>query len=181
MTLGNALPYGLRDVKVRSLGTDGATPGTAVDLPAARVFKFSDTEDFTTLRGDDVDQAEHGSGPTVEWELEHGGISMEAYAIMAGGTVSSSGTTPNQVKTYKKLNTDSRPYFKAEGQSINDNGGDTHGIVYRAKATSAIEGTFQDKEFWVTNAKGKGIGSLESGKTGEVYDFVQNETATAIT
>jgi hypothetical protein len=181
MTLGNALPFGLRDVKVRSLGADGATPGTAVDFPIARVFKFSETEDSTVLRGDDADQASHGSGPTLDWELENGGLSMEAYAIIAGGTVTSSGTTPNQVKTYKKLNTDSRPYFKVEGQSINDNGGDTHGIVFRAKANAAIEGSFQDKEFWVTNAKGRGFGSLESGKVGEVYDFVQNETATAIT
>jgi hypothetical protein len=175
-----AQPFGLRDVKLTPLGADGSTPGTAVDLPASQTFSFTEAEDFSTLRGDDEEKANHGSGPHVEWELDAGGISLEAYAVMAGGTVTLSGVTPNVKKTYKKLTSQQRPYFKAEGQAISDNGGDFHGLVYKAKATDSLEGSMEDGSFFVTKASGTGIASTEATHTGELYDFVHNETATAI-
>jgi hypothetical protein len=175
-----ALPYGLRDVQLTPLGVDGATPGTMVDLPASQTLSFSETEDFEELRGDDTVQASHGSGPVVEWELESGGISLEAYATMAGGTVVTTGVSPNVSKRYTKQTTDARPYFKIEGRAINDNGGDFHGIIYRAKADGSLEGTLEDATFWVTSASGKGYGSLEAGTLDRVYDFIHNETAMEI-
>lgn len=181
MPLGNALPFGLRDVRLTPLGANGATPGTAVDLPVSRTLSFSEDEDFEDLRGDDTLVASHGSGPTVSWDLEAGGISLEAYAVMAGGAVVSSGTTPAMKKVYTKLITDGRPYFKIEGQSINDNGGDFHCVIYRAKATESLEGEMSDGSFWLTSASGKGYGSLEAVPIGKVYEFTHNETAIAIT
>lgn len=175
-----ALPYGLRDVKLTPLGADGATPGTAVDLPASQTLSFSETEDFEELRGDDTVQASHGSGPVVEWELESGGISLEAYQVMASGAIVASGTTPNEKETYTKFTTDARPYFKIEGQAISDNGGDFHGIIYRAKADDSLDGELSDGTFWISSASGKGYGSLEATHTDKVYSFVHNETATAI-
>lgn len=175
-----ALPYGLRDLKVTPLGADGATPGTAVDLPFMQTLEFNETEDFEKLRGDDADQASHGSGPRVEWSLEAGGISLEAYAAINGGTVTTSGTTPNIKKTYSAAITKVKPSFKVEGQVISDNGGDMHAVVYRCKVTGNIGGSFGDGKFFVTSAEGEGYGSLESGSTGKLYDFVHNETATAI-
>jgi hypothetical protein len=180
MPLGNSLPYGLRDVKITPLGADGKTPGTPIDLPVARTFSFSETEDFEELAGDDQKQATHGAGPVVEWSLESGGISLEAYAAIAGGTVTTSGVTPAQVKTYKKKTTDVRPSFKVEGQAISDSGGDLHGIVYRAKADGSLEGEMAQGAFWLSSASGKGYGSLEAASLDELYDFVQNETAVAI-
>lgn len=181
MALANkALPFGLRDLKLTPLGADGATPGASVDLPASRKLTFRDTETFTELRGDDTVQASHGDGVTVEWELEGGGISLEAYQVMAGGVVSSTGVSPNVVKTYRKTITDARPYFRIEGQSINDNGGDFHCVIYRAKADSSLEGEQADATFWLTSASGKGYGSLVAGQEGRAYDFVHNETTTAI-
>jgi hypothetical protein len=181
MTLAvKALPFGLRDLKLIPLGSDGATPGASVDLPVSRKLTFKDTESFQELRGDDAVEASHGGGVTVEWELEGGGISLEAWAVMAGGVVSSTGVSPNVIKTFRKTVTDIRPYFKIEGQSINDNGGDFHCLIYRAKADSSLEGEQADEGFWLTAASGKGYGSLEAGKTGRAYDFVHNETAVAI-
>lgn len=170
-----ALPYGLRDVKVRSISSSG-TVGTSVDLPASRTFTFTDTADFETLRGDDVDIASHENGAKVNWDLEHGGISLEAYAIFAGGVVTSSGTGATAVKTYSKTSSHSRPYFQVEGQALNDNGGDLHGVIYKAKATGDIEGSFEEGAFRVTSLSGE---SYADG-TGKVYDFVQNASVTAI-
>jgi hypothetical protein len=173
-----AIPYGLRDVKLKPFPATGETPlGTAVDLPASRIFSFAENEDFEELRGDDTVVATHGNGPTVNWSLEAGGISLDAYKVIAGGTVTTSGVTPNEKKMYSKLGTDSRPYFQAEGQVISDNGGDLHGIVYKAKAEGEIGGQFEDATFFLTGASGRGLPRISDSK---VYDFVQNETAAAI-
>lgn len=176
MPVGTSLPFGLRDVKVAPINAAG-TVGTMVDLPNAQTMSFSENEDFTTLRGDDRNVAKRGQGASIEWELESGGISLEAYAIMNGGVVTSTGTTPNQKKSYTKLDTDSRPDFWVEGQAMSESGGDFHMVFYRNKSDGGIEGELADGEFWVSDASGSSIGRLSDGK---LYDFVQNETAVAI-
>lgn len=176
------LPFGLRDVRLTPFTTPAATAyGTGVDLPVARTFSFSETEDFEELRGDDIVAASHGAGPVLEWELESGGLSFEAFKVMAGGTVTETGTTPAQKKVFSKLATDARPYFKSEGQAISDSGGDVHGLVYKCKADGSLEGEFGNGAFFLTAASGKGYASSVVADLNKLYDFVQNETAVAIT
>lgn len=176
MTLSTIpLPFGLRDVKVTPL--TGGAAGTSVDLPNAQTMQFSEAEDTEQLRGDDGLVAIHGKGPTVDWQLGAGGISLEALAVMNGGTVTTTGVTPNQIKTYSKKGTDSRPYFRAEGQSISDSGGDFHVVLYKCKSTGNVTGEQTDGSFWVTGASGTALPTTSDSK---LYDFVQNETATAI-
>lgn len=176
MPLGNTLPFGLRDVKLYPLDATG-TRGTGVDLPVSRTFGFKETTSSEELAGDDIIQGAHDYDPKVEWELEAGGISLEAYVILAGGTITASGTAPAQKKSYTKLTTDRRPYFEVEGQAISDSGGDMHAIVYRCKADGDLDGKFENGAFFLTKASGKGYGRLDNAK---LYDFVQNETAAAI-
>lgn len=170
-----ALPYGLRDVKITPYD-DAGNLGTAVDLPNAQTFSFEEAEEFTELRGDDKRVAVRGQGPSVNWSLESGGISLAAYKVLAGGTVTESGVAPNTKRTYAKKATDARPYFKVEGQAISDSGGDFHAVVYKCKADGSLEGELSDGEFWVTSCDGSAI----AGAADALYDFVQNETATAI-
>lgn len=177
MPLGNTLPFGLRDVKLYAVDATGTRTGTAVDLPVARTFSFKETVSSEQLVGDDVIQGSHEYNPVIEWELEAGGYSLEAYAMLAGGTVTSTGTTPAQIKTFSKKNTDSRPYFEVEGQAISDSGGDMHCVCYRVKCDGDLDGKFENGNFAMTKASGKGYGRLSDGK---LYDFVQNETAVAI-
>ena len=177
-----ALPYGIRDTKVTPYTTAAAdvlaTPSK--DIPNAQKFSFSEAEDFEELRGDDKVIAIRGKGPSVEWEMESGGISLSAYAAMGGGLVATTGVTPAQVTTYTKKATDVRPYFRAEGQAINDNGGDFHTVLYRSRASEKLEGELADGSFWVTGASGVTLPSLITAKIDVLYEFVFNETALAI-
>lgn len=182
MTLSSqVIPYGLRDLKVTPYTdfTALTLAGSSIDLPVAQTFQFTDSEDFTDLRGDDRLQTSHGAGSQVDWELGAGGISLEAYAALNGGTVTTTGVTPNQVKTYSKNITDQKPPFRLEGQSISDSGGDFHCIVYRCKVTGDVTGSMEDAKFWITGAKGTGYANLAS-PVGRLYDFVQNESVVAI-
>lgn len=173
-----ALPYGLRDIKIATL--NGAVRGPLVDLPNARTLSFSESEEFEELRGDDKVVTSRGSGAAVTWDMESGGIALEAYVILNGGSLVESGVAPTSTKTYSKKSTDSRPYFFAEGQAISDSGGDFHARLFRCKSTEGVEGELSDGSFWLTSASGIALGSLEAGSEDVIYEFVQNEVATAI-
>jgi hypothetical protein len=113
----------------------------------------------------------------VDFDLEAGGISLAAYKVIAGGTSTTSGVSPNTVTTHNKKSTDSRPYFQVEGQAISDSGGDVHVLLYRCRVTGDISGEMADGAFWLTGCSGRAIGDVDDN----VYDMIINETATAIT
>lgn len=180
-----AIPFGLRDIKLIPYTDLTATTldTTLIDLPVARTLSFSEAEDFEDLRGDDELITSHGSGASVEWELESGGISLEALVALSGGTLTTSGVDPATTKTYRKKTGDQKPFFCLIGQSISDSGGDLHCIIYRAKVTDNVEGEFGDQEFFLTSASGKGFGSRRTApadELGTVYDFVHHQTITDI-
>jgi hypothetical protein len=178
--VGESLPYGLRDIKLTAYTNATTLAGTAVDLPNGRTMSFEEAEDFEELRGDDKVVATRGKGPAVNWELEAGGVSLEALVVLNGGTLTSSGVSPAQKKTYQKKATDARPEFKAEGQAISESGGDFHVVLYRCKSTGGVSGSMGDGSFFITSCKGQALPSRVTANLDALYDFVQNETAVAI-
>ena len=174
-----ALPYGMRDIKLTPITANvaaGITYGTMVDLPASRTLSWSQSEDFEQLRGDDTVVAERGNGPLIEWELEGGGISLDAKAVLDGSVNTTSGVSPNAVKTNAMLGTTAKPYFRIDGMAINDNGGDTKVILYRCKATGGVEGEFSEGSFTLTSASGNGYPNADD----KLMDILHAETSTAI-
>jgi hypothetical protein len=171
------LPYGIRDIKLTPFTDTSGTilAAVSVDLPYARTLSFTETEDFNELRGDDRVVAQHGSGPTVEFEFESGGLPFQAFKVMAGGTITETGTEGSAKRVYSKKSTDQRPYFRIEGQAISDSGGDVHTVIYKAKCTDDLSGEFTDGDFFLTSAKGVGIGDAEDN----LYDFISNDVVTA--
>lgn len=177
--LPTPLPYGLRDVKLTpyadALGT--ILGDESVDLPNAQTFTFSEAEEFQELRGDDAVVTTHGQGSTVDWSLESGGIALEAWVVMTGGEIIEGGTTPDRNVIFRKKGSAVRPYFRVEGQSISDSGGDVHAIVYRCRVNGTLGGDFSDGAFFITSANGVGLPLLEEATDNDLlYDFVQNET-----
>jgi hypothetical protein len=179
MALSESLPYGIRDIKLTPVSVSGVV-GTSVDLPNARTLSFEEAEEYEELRGDDKVVATRGNGPSVSWELESGGISLEALVVLNGGTCTVTGVTPNQIKKYVKKAADARPEFKAEGQAISEGGGDLHTVIWRAKATDGVSGEFSDGGFFLTSASGTALPSKTTGSLDTLYEFVQNETAVPI-
>ena len=164
-------PFGLRDIKLTNIGGT-----TQVDLPSAQKMTFSERLTSGELRGDDVTKSIVAITDALEWELEAGGISLEAYAIMTGRTLVSAGTTPSRTVTMTAVAGDNYPYFKIYGKSVGDiSTDDIHVLVYKAKLTSPLEGEFSDTNFFVTKCAGVAI---DNGT--KIFDIVQNETAAAL-
>ncbi|MGI0002442.1 MAG: hypothetical protein ACRD42_05120 [Nitrososphaeraceae archaeon] len=181
MVLGVAYPFGLRDVKVWPItNVVTETLGTMQDLPASRTFAFTEAEAFEELRGDDKLILSRGTGAQVNWDLEAGGLHIDVYKTLFGGVVTDSGVTPNQIKKIRKKSTESRPYFKIEGQAISDTGGDVHGVVFRCRATGDVEGSFADATFYLTKGTGTGFPSQAAASIDALYDLIYNETEAAI-
>jgi hypothetical protein len=160
-------PFGLRDVKV--VGSSGS----AVDLPSARTLSFNERVRSGELSGDDKTVAVVAYADAVEWQLEAGGISLEAYAELTGRSVVTAGTTPNQTKTLTGDGGDVFPYVKVYGKSIGDGDDDVHVKIWKAKVMN-IQGQFADGEFFVTQCNGVAISDGVNG----LFEIVQNETAT---
>jgi len=183
-----SLPYGLRDVKILPYtDLEADTFGVSlVDLPNAQTFQWNESEDFDELRGDDKTVTSHGKGAKIEWELDSGGLSIDAYTSLAGGEAVSSGISPNQRTRYRKGTNDQRPFFTVIGQAISDSGGDLHTIVWLCRVTGNLEQSFKDGEFMIPGASGIGYPCRVTGNVDgdpildSVYDIIQHETATAI-
>ena len=161
-------PFGLRQIALYNADGTGK-----LLLPAAlmmHVTPLVETARFTA-DGHLVGAAALVSG--AEWELEAGGISLEALAKLTGGTANQVGSTPNRTLTLSLDAGAQMPYLRISGRAVSDTG-DVICRLYRAKV-EALEGTFRDGEFWVSYAKGVAVtnGSV-------VYEFVQQETAAAL-
>lgn len=176
-----ALPYGIRDIKltpyIDALGT--ILGPTSVDLPYAQTMSFAEAEEFEELRGDDKLITTHGQGAQVDLSLESGGISLAAWKVLSGGSLVEEGVAPNRRVRLRKRSSDVRPYWKAEGQSISDSGGDLHVVVYRCRLNGDLSGDFADGQFFVTSASGLGL-PLVDDTNDLLYDFIQNEQKSAI-
>ena len=173
------LPYGLRQVMVAPLGAADLI-GTKVALPTAQTLSLTEGTDSVVLRGDDKQVAIRDTGAAVTWELEEGGISLDAYAVIAGGTIVNSGTAPNQKRVYTKKGADVRPYFYIEGRALSESGGDFHVRIPKAKADGDLKGEMGDQQFWVTSFAGSAVATTSAADTDIIYEFTQNETAAVI-
>ncbi|MCX6786845.1 MAG: hypothetical protein NTU85_03490 [Candidatus Kaiserbacteria bacterium] len=146
------------------------------DLPVARTLKFGERLKSGELKGDDAIAAVVAFSEAVEWELEAGGISLEAYALLSGRTAVEAGTTPTWTYTLTGRSQASFPYVKIYGKALGAGIDDLHCRLLKCKVTGNVEGSLADGEFWVTKCKGIAI---DDGSVG-IFQFVQNETATTL-
>lgn len=164
-------PYGLSDIKLTSI--DGLTQ---VDLPAATKLSFKERVKSAEGVGDDKLDTVVSVREGIEWELESTGLPLEALALMYGISTSTTGSTPNQVKTLTAAGAVRLPYFKIYGKSLGEGDDDVHCIIYKAKVTEGQDSPLNYGELQKTTIKGLGI---DDGSNG-IYDWVQNETAAAL-
>ena len=167
---GTTRPFGLRQITVVPLPS-----GTAVALPAAMTLSFKEALTSGELRGNDATVSVVAITDKVEWELEAGGISLEAIKVMTGRTITLTGTTPNQINTVLARAGDTYPWFKIYGKSVGDGADDVHVLIYKAKLTDGLEGEFKDGEFFIQACSGIAV---DDGS--KLYEIVQNETATTV-
>lgn len=181
MPIADALPYGVRDIKLTQY-TDavGTTLNTSsVDLPYIRTLNFTEAEEFQELRGDDKLITTRGKGSQVNWSLESGGLPIYAWATITGGSIVETGLTPNRISELKKKSTTSRPFFRIDGKIISDSGGDVLVRIYRCRANGDIQANFAEGEFTTSQISGVGLPLLDDTND-LIYSIFRRETTTAL-
>jgi hypothetical protein len=163
--IGTIRNFGLRDIKLTPIPA-----GTQVDLPAAMTLSFKEALVSGEMHGDVVAITDK-----VEWEIEAGGLSLEAVKVMTGRAIALTGATPNQKNVVLARAGDTMPYFKIYGKSVGDGIDDVHVLIYKAKLTEGLEGEWKDGEFYVQKCAGIAI---DDGT--KLYEIVQNETGTTV-
>lgn len=162
-------PFGVRQIALYSADGTGK-----VLLPVAMMLHV--TPLLETARFEAAGRLVGASSIVAgaEWELEAGGISLEALAKLTGGNAVTVGTTPSRTLTLSLDAGDAMPYLRIAGRAMGADAGDVICRLYRCKV-EALEGTFRDGEFWVSYAKGVAVtnGSV-------AVEFVQQETAAAL-
>jgi hypothetical protein len=164
------MPFGLREVVLVNIG------GTAyAALPAAQTMKWGIRIDSDELKGNDATQAVVAFLSGVEWELEDGGISIEALTILTGLTGTVASTTPNRSYSMYGTTGAALPYFKIYGRALGAGVDDVHVRLLKCKVTDNIEGEFANGEFYVTKCKGIGITDGTN-----VFQIMEHEAAQAL-
>ena len=161
--------YGLRQVALYSADGTGK-----VLLPVAMMMHVTPLLESARFEAEGrlVGATSFVSG--AEWELEAGGISLEALAKLVGGVAVQAGSAPGRTLTLSLDAGDAMPYLRIAGRAVGSDAGDVICRLYRCKVET-MEGTFRDGEFWVSYAKGVAVSN------GSVaVEFVQQETAAAL-
>lgn len=170
------IPFGLRDLKVYPL--TGDAPGTGVDVPRVRTLEYNIERDSADLEGDDVIVATHTFAKKITGSFEQGGVNLAIRVVLEGGTLTTTGVTPNITNTYAVKGTDVEGYFQVIGQSYNDDQGDTHVKLYKCKAVGGPNGSATQGEFGMQTCD---IEAVFNGATpSKLLDIIQHESVTAI-
>lgn len=172
----------LKDVKISPQISDpsggSATYGAGVDIPGVLELQFTPKFKSSELRGDGRLLDIWSQIESAEFSFQHGKVSLNALAILMGGNVTLSGSTPNQVQRYRATGADAAQYFKLEGQAVYTDVGDTHVVLYKCKVNGdGPSFTMNDSEFATVQASGICIPRMSDDV---LYDLLLNETPTDI-
>lgn len=170
---------GINDAKMSKLTADDEitlTYEASIDVPGITQLEVSPNFIEKELRGDEKVIDTYTKLDYIEWKFENAKISLDALAILLGGTVTTSGTTPNQVQTYTLTGNDIPAYFKLEAKADYTDAGDVHIVLYKCKANK-VSYTLKGEEYATVSASGRAIATVKDDK---VKDVVINETAVDI-
>src|SRR5438105_4195893 len=131
--------YSVDDCKLAKLLTDpsggSATYSTSLDVPGIKTVEISGNVDTKELRGDNQLLDSNSLLTQVSVAVSHAKISLDVLAVILGGTVADSGTTPNQVAAYDLLGASRFSNFKIEARTpaggADIPAGDIHFVLHK--------------------------------------------------
>lgn len=174
-------PWDFDDGKIATNSGNGSF-GTATDVKACQMVSLTAEMRSGTLSGDGGKRALASKIIGVKGKIRFGGVQQDILAIVLGQTVSSSGTTPNQMKRLPIKNV-MNPYFAVCARAkASEGAGDAHLFAPKIKCMSDIEVSFEEENFCIVEFDFEGTYDdyvLDSG-TPICMDIIEHETAVAI-
>lgn len=166
------IPRGIEDMWIALV--TGDTPGTWVDVPGIRSLEVSISTDSDRLEGDNRVIAVSPGTKELTGSIELGQINLAALAVMKGGTVATTGTTPNVVNSLEESDTVISRYFaiQAAAPSADASGSEYQIEIKKAAAVSGLDETLSVNEWNTPTIDFEGV-----GVSGVLLERRQYETA----
>ena len=115
---------------------------------------------------------------TIGFSFESAKVDLEVLAILEGGNLVSSGTSPNEVHTYTVGASSTPKYFKLEGKTNYTGGaaGDFHFSLFKCRANSVVV-EYKTQDYAIVSVVGIAIPTTNNGS---IKEYRINETAATI-
>jgi hypothetical protein len=171
------IPRGLADLKVYPI-TGVSTVGASVDVPGIRSLAFNIDSTSDELEGDNSIIAKSPGPKSLSGSMEFGRINLAALAVIFGGTVGSTGVTPNIITALDHADTVAFRFFQIVGQApdAETSAGAYRVTIYKANATSGLDETLETNAWNTPSVNFEGIAI-----SGNLIKRQQYETSIAIT
>lgn len=181
---GILTPFNVDDLKISKLLTDpeggSATYDAPIDVPGIQSISFEPDFLEKELMGDAKVLDTYSKLRFITGQVKHGRISLPVLAVLTGGTLAASGSTPNTQKKLTLKGTDLPGYFLLEAVveylGGDDNDGDYHTRFLKTKMTK-FQIEHQGEDYAIVSFDFKAI-PLNSN--GDLVELIENETAVAI-
>lgn len=180
--------YGVDDIKVFPVTKDDETGfacGDSVDMVGARQISVDFEIEEKELTGDEMTLDTSAKIKSVTFNFEVAKLNLEAMALFSGGTISTTGMEDTEKATYSLGSKASynQKYFQLQAKinSTDNDGGDLHICIYKAKATSMpMNGVEQDYAKFTVDGRGV-FTSYEFSDEKKLIDIDVNKKAVALT
>jgi len=183
MTLSkDTIVFGVKDCKIAKLLTDVTSAPTydpVIDVPGIQEFGFKPNITSKELKGDEITIDSRSKIDFIEISVKNAKIALDALEVIFGGTLSSTGSTPNQKHKLAQKGADRPHFFKIEAQviDVDDEDADLHFVSYKAKVSSVGDLGAVGDDYKVVSFTAKGIPCTSDDS---FYDLDYNETAETI-
>lgn len=180
--------YGVDDFKVYPIteDTNGSFKcGEAIDCVGVKQVSLTFEAEEKDLTGDEMTLDTISKVKSITVSTEVAKLNLEAMALFTGGTLTNA--TDSATLSIGSKASGNQKYFQAQFQikTTDNEGGDLHYIVYKAKATSTpINGTEDDYATFTLDLKGVFTThefGTEGDKEQKLVDIKINKTVTALT
>lgn len=171
------IPYSVEDCKVYPYS--GGVPGTAKDVPGIMSIEMDMNVEEAEHRGDNKVLATAAAPSFVELTITVGQLNLDAQAALAGGLVTTAGTTPTQIRTLTRKTTDVLADYqiKAQTQSKSADGGARRVVFPRCQWVGGPSYSMADNEFPEMEITARAVPNAAN----ELFLFEDLETNAALT
>lgn len=172
---------GVDDVKIFEVAADTSsalTYAAAQDVPGIQRINLSPNFTEKGLKGDGKILDYYIQLDTIGFSFESAKVDLEVLAILEGGSLVSSGTSPNEVHTYTVGASSTPKYFKLEGKTNYTGGaaGDFHFSLFKCRANSVVV-EYKTQDYAIVSVVGIAIPTTNNGN---IKEYRINETAATI-
>jgi hypothetical protein len=150
--------FGVDDAKLFPITDDSAESFTCddgIDLPGVRQISLTYEIEEKTLTGDEKVLEIASKIKSVTFNIEYAKLSLDVLAQLTGGSLTENGSN-SAIFSFGGGNLPNYFQLKAQILDTNNEGGDVHFCIYKAKATAIPLNGVQD-DFATLTFDGKGV------------------------